>query len=347
MDPRDEKSPGALAAIDDAAAAWIARRDRGLTPAQQDEFFQWLAADPRHGERLARHQRGWNQLARLALWRPGHAAEPNPDVLAPAAPRSLANHPPRRAGGLLRWAIPVALAAAAAVAVAIFVSRAHPPAPASAFAQAEAGYRQQVLDDGTLVELNRGAEFAVAFTPAERRVRLARGEALFTVAKNPARPFVVEAGGVTVRAVGTAFNVRLGAAGVDVLVTEGRVQVERPAAPLAAAPLVDAGHHVVVPFAGEAPAAIAAVTREEIDRALLWQPRLLEFVSTPLAEVAAEFNRRNRVQLVVADDALRALPIGASFRSDNLDGFVRLLEASFGVTAERREGVIALRRAAR
>ena len=54
-----------------------------------------------------------------------------------------------------------------------------------------------------------------------------------------------------------------------------------------------------------------------------------------IAEVAAEFNRRNRVQLVVSDPALAGLPIGASFRSDNVEGFVRLLEASFGVRAER------------
>jgi transmembrane sensor len=336
MDPRAAESAATLAAIDDAAAAWVARHDRGLTAAEQDEFGQWLAADPRHGERFARHRRGWNQLARLALWRPGHADEPNPDVLAPPRP------PP--SGLSWRWIAPAALAAAALALVA-FLPRGHPPE--SARAVAEASYRQEVLDDGTLVEFNRGAEVRVAFTPAERRVQLAHGEALFTVARNPARPFVVEAGGVTVRAIGTAFSVRLGPAGVDVLVTEGRVQVERAAAPLPIAPPVAAGHRVVVPFAGEAPAAIAAVTPEEIDQALLWQPRLLEFVSTPLAEVAAEFNRRNRLQLVVADEALRALPIGASFRSDNVDGFVRLLEASFGVAAVRREGVITLRRAAR
>lgn len=333
--PRDPTCPDAYGAIDDAAAAWVARRDRGLTPAQQDEFFQWLAADPRHGERLALHQRGWNELARLALWRPEHAAEPNPDLLAPPGPR-------RRPARVLRWAIPLTLATAAAIAFGLVALR-HPARPGPAVA-AEPGYRQQVLDDGTLVELNRGARLAVAFTPAERRVRLERGEALFTVAKNPARPFVVAAAGVTVRAVGTAFNVRLGAAEVEVLVTEGRVQLDRPAAPLPAVALVDAGHRLAVPFVG-APPAVVAVTREEIDRALAWQPQMLEFASTPLAEVAVEFNRRNRVQLVISDEALRALPIGASFRSDNLDGFVRLLEASFGVKAERAEGAITLRRA--
>lgn len=340
MDPhRPETPPDALRAIDDAAAAWVARRDRGLTAAEQDEFLHWLATDPRHGERLARHQRGWTELAHLAQWRPEHGAEPNPDLLAPAASTAAQARHGRK---ILFWLAPAMLAAAAAIALLFFSGR-RPVAPPAAIA-AESAYRQQVLDDGTLVELNRGAQFVVAFTEAERRVRLTHGEALFTVATNPARPFVVEAGGVTVRAVGTAFNVRLGAAEVEVLVTEGRVQLDRPAAPLASPPLVAAGERAVVPRAGAEPVT-AAVSRAEIDRALAWQPKLLDFASTPLAEVVAEFNRRNRVQLVVADPALRALPIGASFRSDNVDGFVRLLEASFGVRVERAGDTITLRRA--
>lgn len=68
--------------IDHAAADWLVRRDRGLTPAEQDEFFQWLAADPRHGERFAQHQRTWKEFNLLAQWRPEHSAEPNPDLLA-------------------------------------------------------------------------------------------------------------------------------------------------------------------------------------------------------------------------------------------------------------------------
>ncbi len=334
--PRDPTPPDERVALDDVAAAWVARRDRGLTPAEQDEFLQWLAADPCHGERLARHQRGWNELARISLWRPEHAAEPNPDVLAPPSPRR------RQPAPLLRWIVPVTLAAAAAIAFGILVRR--DPALSRSAVAAEPAYRQQVLDDGSLVELNRGARVTVAFTAGERRVRLARGEALFTVAKNATRPFIVEAAGVTVRAVGTAFNVRLGASAVDVLVTEGQVALDRVASPLPTVSLVDAGQRVAVPFVG-GPPAVASVTREEIDRTLSWQPRLLEFASTPLADVAVEFNRRNRVQLVIADEALRALPIGASFRSDNLDGFVRLLEASFGVKAERTEAAITLRRA--
>lgn len=338
LTPHDDGSSASatLRAIDDAAAAWVSRRDRGLTPAEQDDFFQWLAADPRHGERLARHQRGWNELANLAQWRPEHGAEPNADLLAPTSKSR------RRSKKILWWIAPVTLAVAASLAF-VFTSPGKPASPSNAVVR-EPGYRQLVLDDGTLAELNRGAALTVAFTEAERRVRLTRGEALFTVAKNPARPFIVEAGGVTVRAVGTAFNVRLSAAEVDVLVTEGRVQLDRPAAPLATPSLVSAGQRAVMPLAAAAPVT-TAVSRADIDRALIWQPKLLEFAAAPLAEVVTEFNRRNAVQILVADEALRALPIGASFRSDNVDGFVRLLEASFGVRVERGENTITLHRA--
>ena len=223
----------------------------------------------------------------------------------------------------------------------------HPRAPRSL-----ALIEQRELADGSTVELNRGAGITERFTPAERRVKLERGEAHFKVAKDVQRPFVVEAAGVTVRAVGTAFNVRLDSAAVEVLVTEGKVSVAQVVGPaLVAAPpsanpveppsdsltFVATGERAVVSLAPASSAPqIITLSSAEIEARLAWQPRLLEFASTPLADVAVEFNRRNRVQLVIADEALRALPIGASFRSDNLDGFVRLMASDFGMRAERR-----------
>lgn len=85
---------------------------------------------------------------------------------------------------------------------------------------------RRVLEDGSVVELKDDAELALAFTDGVRRVILRRGEAHFAVAKNPNRPFVVEAGGIEVRAVGTAFAVRHRARAIEVVVTEGRVAVE-------------------------------------------------------------------------------------------------------------------------
>ena len=329
------------------AAAWLIRRDRGLTPAEQDDYLQWLAADPRHGDALARHQATWRELDLLADWRPEHAPEANAALLAP---------PRRAARRLLRWLAPVALATAASVALAFLLNRETRPAfPIGSVTSAVAtGYERRLLDDGSVLELNLGASVSIAYSDTERRVRVLSGEAHFTVAKNPAWPFIVSAAGVETRAVGTAFNVRLGAASVEVLVIEGKVAVFEkggallvassaltardppPGRPSRASPtIVSARECVTTPIASSPPApdvtfaqppvfVPVAVTSAEIARALAWHPRLLDFSAAPLADVIAEFNRHNTVQLALADPVLASLPVTASFRSDNAEGFVRL-----------------------
>jgi len=311
-----------------AAAEWFVKHDRGLTAAEQDEFLQWLADHPRHGEWFALHRRLGGDFSLLAQWRPEHSEEPNPDLLA---------RPRRR----FRWLMPVGLAAAASLAVVFVWQQAAMPAVETEVANA-AAYERRILADGSTVELNRGAVVTVAFTAGERRVVLVRGEALFTVAKNPARPFVVRAGGVDVRAVGTAFNVRLDAASLEVLVTEGRVQVQSPPAAGTSSvsgdppPEVTAGQRATVSLTTATQPQIVAVSVEESARLLAWQPQLLDFSSVPLGRAIVEFNRRNRVQFVIADAELAAMPIVASIRSDNVERFARFLADTPGVLVERR-----------
>ena len=110
--------------------------------------------------------------------------------------------------------------------------------------------------------------------------------------------------------------------------------------------MVSAGERTVVGLADViAPPVVVPVSKAEVDQLLDWQPRLLDFNSEPLADVVAVFNRRSSARLVIGDEELRTLPIIASIRSDNVDGFVRLLEATMGVRAERRpDGEIVLRR---
>jgi transmembrane sensor len=328
-------------AVEAAAADWLVQHDRGLTATQQDAFLQWLSASPAHRESFERHRRMWRNFDSLAQWRHEHGAEPNPDLLAPARPRRV-----------MRWLAPVLLAAAAVVLVAgAWWLRPHADTTTLSFEATE--YRQETLADGSVIDLNRGAQLVVQFSAAERRVLLLQGEAQFSVAKNPARPFVVRAGGVDVRAVGTAFNVKLAGANLEVLVTEGTVHLSQPpASPHAAAeppPVLAAlsvGQRTVIAVAPAiAPPAVVPVSAPEIDRLLDWRPRLLDFESTPLAEAVEIFNRANPVRLVIADEELRTVPIVASIRSNNLEGFVRMLEATVGVRAERRSGEIVLRRA--
>lgn len=316
------------------AAAWLTQHDRGLTAAEQDEFFQWLAADPRHGAWFARHRAGWSRLDAIADWRPEHCTEPNPDVLAKPAVR------PR----WLRPAVLTALAATLVLAGGALWQRTNSAPLIPTVAHGETGgYERRVLDDGSVAELNRGTEIEVNYTAGERRVVLRRGEAHFTVEKNPARPFFVHARGVAVRAVGTAFNVRLDSASVEVLVTEGKVQVAPPAAltaapsaPVPDSPLVTAGERATVSLASHAAPQVTRTTETELARLRAWQPQLLDFASTPLADVLAELNRRNRVQLVLADPSRARVPIVASIRSDNLAGFVSLVASAAGLRAEHR-----------
>lgn len=338
------------------AAAWVLRSDRGLSASEQDELSAWLARNPRNGAALARYRRHWVRLDPLAEWRPEHGRQPNPDLLAPPIRARV-----RRAATLL------APLAAGVIGWLLWPDRAAPivlPPPATLLASA-ATASQRLLDDGSVVELNRDADLAVAFTPGERRVVLRRGEAHFTVTRDEARPFVVQVNGMDVRAVGTAFNVRFDAAALEVLVTEGSVDVHpavipplasggntesRPAvtmAPVAEIPRLTARQRAVIPLgSGSRAAEVAVLTQGEIERVLAWQHRRLDFNDAPLHEIVAEFNRRNVIQLVVVDPELAATRISAAFRSDNLAGFVRLLEAGFGVRAETRgDSEVVLRRA--
>jgi len=91
---------------------------------------------------------------------------------------------------------------------------------------------------------------------------------------------------------------------------------------------------------------VNSLAEAELAARLAWQPRLLDFTDAPLAEIVTEFNRRNPAQLAVGDPALGAMRLSAAFRSDNVEGFVRLMESDFGMRAEwRSEREIVLRRA--
>ncbi|MSU48370.1 MAG: DUF4880 domain-containing protein [Opitutus sp.] len=361
MSPHHEKSESSDA-IAAAAAHWVLRRDRGLSAAEQDEFSQWLAADPRHGATLAEHRWGWDELDRLTGLQTSLGAVPDPDLFAPRAKA--------RARRWWWFATTTSLAAAAAVALLIAtrspqVGSENAPPPAAVSTALAAPCERLTLEDGSVVELNRGASVEVAFSAMERRVRLVRGEASFTVAKNLVRPFVVNAGGVDVRAVGTVFNVRLAGVAVEIVVSEGRVKLENWSGDalvagtsaanatgashpqLAAEVLLSVGESAVVSLVPSAPAPrVTPLAETELAARLAWQPRLLDFTGAPLTEIVAEFNRRNPVQLAVGDPVLGATRLSAAFRSDNIEGFVRLMESDFGMRAEwRSEREIVLRRA--
>lgn len=341
--------------IEAAAADWLARRDDGLTPEEEKAFARWQSADPRHAEAVARLGGAWAAMRQLGDYLPEGHGRPDPDFLSPRGPA-------RTVQFAVRIVLPMAAAAAVALAAAWFWPRARPePLPVAAptaavtvYATAPDDYRRLTLEDGSVLELNAGSQVQVSFTAAERSVKLVRGEVQFTVAKNRNRPFLVEAAGVTVRAVGTAFDVRIGLREVEILVTEGKVQVSQPGAAAGRPadfiggemPVLVAGQRMILPSAADARPRVETLVAEAMREALSWQQERLRFVDTPLADVIQQFNRRNTTQIELGDAGLASLSVDGSFRAENVETFVRMLESNGGIRVERpRADRIILRRA--
>jgi len=314
------------------ASEWLARRDAGFAPSEQADFDTWLAADPRHAVAATELGHAWTMLNR-----PRDLGRANHVLLELATRRERRG---RRARGVA-WA---GLAAAAVLAMAVVPFGERSEAPDSETFPSTVTLRPmlQTLADGSLVQLNVGAEISVEFSAAQRAIKLVRGEAHFAVVKDPARPFVVSAGTLEVRAVGTEFAVRLAPEQVDVLVTEGKVAAASSVAPAASEPgvaqmLVPAGRRVVIPLADASVSGSRSeqVSPAQIDAALAWRGKHVEFTGTPLADAVTLFNRQNTLQLSFADPAHGKLRVSGVFWLDDPEGFARLLEASFSVKAVR------------
>ncbi len=324
-----------LPEIEAAAARWVARCDAGLSPSEETELERWLKVDERHPGALDRYRQTFQLFDR-----------PMQQGMAVVVDRELTRRDRRRR--TLVWAASGAVFLVALVFFQRASVRESQPMPTNAIVVVP---QKQVLPDGSVVELKSGASITVEFSPQLRRVALSHGGAHFQVAKNPKRPFVVAVGTIEVRAVGTAFSVGLGAQGVEVLVTEGRVAVDRPAAASpanAALPIafVDAGYRVVVDLAPSAPAPLPlALAPTELADRLAWRAPRLEFSGTPLAEALTLLNRYNQIRFVIGDPELAHTELSGYFRADNTSAFLSVLDSGFGIKGERVGDTVTLRRA--
>jgi transmembrane sensor len=316
-------------AVNATAADWLARRDGGLDAASAAEFARWRDSDPRHAAALHRAQATLHLLARLPETPTAAAMLAEVDALCAARPKVVSF--------ATIWRVGFGLAAAACLAVFFWPAKSTDGSNAT-YATAEGRHRTLNLPDGSTLVLNASSKVAIDFQPNGRHVQLQTGEAHFYVAKDAARPFYVSAGTVTVRAVGTAFNVRRQLDAVEVLVTEGKVQVTRdvPSGGSAAEPVfLVAGERAFIDgistdkIAGHQPDA-SAVPIGAGPRA----PRLM-FDNTPLSDVVERFNRYSRVQMEIADPDLARRSVGGNFDADNAESFINLLSVAGDVRVER------------
>src|SRR5690606_23183598 len=210
--------------------------------------------------------------------------------------------------------------------------------------------REQVLPDGSVISLNTNTRVSVSYREDARLVHLSAGEAYFEVAHDPARPFWVYAGNYAVRAVGTAFSVHSGEQGLDVIVTDGRIEVsafEQDGAERAAINLervldtvrpvpLDKGQKGLFSVAAEGEhKRISEVDASHLDRSLSWREGMLIFNSDPLARVVEELSRYTSLRLIISDASLREERFGGYLPVNDISVFLATLEGQFGVQVDR------------
>jgi transmembrane sensor len=202
------------------------------------------------------------------------------------------------------------------------------------------------LPDSSLVDLNACSVIKVRFSRNMRTVQLVEGQALFHVAKDTHRPFIVHSGGLAVRAVGTEFDVYRKRTGTVVTVLEGRVAIEgrdregdvSPTSPPEAT--LSAGEQLTVTNA----ITTLRPRLADVSAATAWTQRRFVFEDTPLADVAEEFNRYSARRLIIEDPELARQQISGIYSSTNPSPLIGFLSAQPQLEVTETEHEIRVKR---
>lgn len=300
--------------IEAQAAVWLAAlngdADHDVGPA----LDAWLSQDVDHAQAFQRASEVWAILPRAAAQ----------EAEAPAYAS------PRRARS---WPVGTAIAAcvSALLVVGVLVWSL---ADAGDYATRLGEQKVATLQDGSRLALNTETRVDVRFDAGHRRIDLAHGEAMFEVAHDASRPFIVVAGDTEIRAIGTVFTVRR--TGDDVVVTliKGRVAVSnariRPAHRADAVVMLEPGEKLTEPAQGA-----ARVEPESIEAATAWRRGQAMFDDTPLAIAVTELNRYGGVQIAIDDPRVAALPVSGVFDTNAAD-FAQAVAALHGLRTEQK-----------
>jgi transmembrane sensor len=330
------------AEIEAAAAAWFAKKEaEGWTPEHQSGLSAWLEQSTANRIAFLRVCEAWKRFGELDsmtadrapgavpdrgtwVWRRGPPLE---------APRTMAA-PPRAWSHRIRRS---AAGAMALIVLAAFGMTSWYVARQGTIYRTEIGQIRSVpLEDGSHVTLDTGSRIEVAVKADERRIDLVHGDAYFEVAKDPTRPFVVSVDRARVVAVGTKFYVERDDNCLLVLVTEGKIRLERSAE---SPQEVAAGSEARLDASG---LRISHPTDAEVEEALGWRNGYLHFRDTSLVEAVAKFNRYSHKKMLIEDPSIAGIRIGGHFRLDDVRGFLWLLKSGFPINVDERGDRIVL-----
>jgi transmembrane sensor len=303
---RPEAAPSI--ALSDEAIDWLLHLSSGrATPKDRLAFLRWRGRTPAH-EAAAREAE--SILHALGQTRQADRARRHGEPISfPAMPHS-------RVGRRFLFA---GAAVASVAALAVGLPTVWPLASLYADQATAVGERKRVvLADGSVVFLNTDTALSIDYADQDRRIVLHHGQALFEVARDPGRPFVVVADGAATRALGTIFAVRRTETCADVIVTEGAVEVRVGTQD---AVRLEAGQRL-----GFGARAALGPRTIDAEAATAWQRGKLIFNRRPLQSVVAELERYRAGRIVVLGERLKTLQITGVFDLDDPDRLLRTLE---------------------
>ncbi|WP_181404619.1 FecR family protein [Asticcacaulis tiandongensis] len=334
--------------IDVVAADWAARLDRGdLSPEEDQALEAWLSDDPRRIGAFARARAVSLSSERARALGPQFCPDDflKPQVTEapthrydPMSGRKIARKPDVDRRRFL-WGGALAAGFGGLTLAGLGV-----PSYGKEYLTHLGEVKVIPMADGSVISMNTDSRIRVRYSQGQRLVHLERGEVLFEVAHDAARPFIVKALGTEVLAVGTSFTVRkLGDAGVQVLVREGLVKINRHNQD---AVRVGASRRAIVQTTDAAEALPARVEAYPVERELAWREGRIAFEGETLRSAAAEFRRYSETRILIDDPVVANETITGLFQSNDPVGFARAVAASFGLQAEVSEKQVRLYRQA-
>jgi transmembrane sensor len=308
----------------DQAAQWVVRI-AAEAPSEADlrAFDAWISAAPAHAEAYDEALATWLELGRNA----GR-------IVRDLAARK------RDVDRKLRRGVVGLAAAAAAVAAIALLPQLGAPAALQTYATGVGEHRTVTLADGSRIDLNAATRMTVRLGRRERQVALQQGEAVFDVAHDARRPFLVAAGDRQVRVVGTQFDVRRRGGRLSVTVARGAVEVLPAAGAAGAAFRLHPGQRLDK-VEGRPQATVAAVEPRD---AFAWRTGRLIYRGQPLSDVVADLNAQFPRPIRIADPRLAAEPISGVLVLDDEDAVARRLALLVSAQAVPSDGGVILQR---
>lgn len=297
--------------IEAEAAAWLARVEADEGAQARSALEAWLSEDIAHQEAFDRASEVWAILPRAARYED----------------EARLHATPKRAGFAR-----VGLALAASLALGLGVLWWSMGA-ADRYVTRPGEQQVAALRDGSRIALNTDTRVGVRFDDSRRHIRLDHGEAMFEVAHDADRPFVVIAGDTRIEALGTVFIVRRSRGEVVVTLVKGEVAVTHDEAQGAGVPapvLLQPGERLTEPQSGP-----ARVETASMEAATAWRRGQTIFDSTPLGAAVSELNRYGGPTIVIEDPRVAALPISGVFTT-NAPDFAEAAAKLHGLSVERR-----------